>query len=532
MGDNDFRCSGLQRLSTVNWQNERHQRSIMASLVKGVYVQEDDRQQKRQGCLALAPPWWEFFNFVLLEVLVDDDASSISADFSIFGAVYEFTPSNNYYPVGAPRYVIAFRGTMLKKETIVRDTILDINVLTNNLSRRSRSDKAMQAVENRVSGKGDSRIWLAGHSLGASLAMLVGKNMARKGNFLESYFFNPPFVAAPMKRRIRKARTWIKAGLTVGIKDYQERQRSKSLFNNLCKWVPKLFLHESDLICAGYVGDFELRESMESDGVGDVGRLAAQNTMRGIFTGALGMDSILNLFGINCSDDLHSLASACLTTSCIRKFQSHNLSQWFTDETVSDSKVYSTGGFPKPAISQTDNPEKTTTSCPPPLVGQATMFEIAADVSTLYGCGNFELVYNFWVPPEHKDFYTQIVETYGHIPTLLAGRHEMNTFVNVTRLLLDAAVEMTHLGESFPSEEKLSSWRSALDHARFFMFNISWLEELFKEIEKKRDSQQELLRVEVARLKKEVASLQLTRVPLVQEAAEVEVKIRKRIYYG
>ncbi|KAI3863024.1 hypothetical protein MKX03_004115 [Papaver bracteatum] len=388
-------------------QNERHQRSIIASLVKSVYVQEDDRQQKRQGCQALAPPWWEFFNFLLLEVLIDDKDSSLFADSSIFGAVYELKPkSNNYTSIGAPRYVIAFRGTMLKKETIVRDTILNINILTNNLSHRSRSDKAMQAVENIVSINGASNIWLSGHSLGAALAMLVGKKMARKGIFLESYFYNPPFVAAPMERRIIKATTWIKAALTVNIKDYQERQRSKDMFNALCKWVPKLFLHESDLICAGFVRDFELRESMESDGVGDVGRLAAQNTMIGLFTGAFGMDFFLNLFGINCSDQLHLLPSASLTTSCTPKRQAHSLNQWFKDESVSDPKVYSMGHATKPSTSQTNNPEKNTMSHPPPLVGQATMFEITADVSTLYGCANFELVYNFWVPPEHKDFYT------------------------------------------------------------------------------------------------------------------------------
>ncbi|KAI3847544.1 hypothetical protein MKX03_013763, partial [Papaver bracteatum] len=208
MGDNDFRYSVLSCLSTVN------------CLVKGVYVKEDDRQKKRQGHRALAPPWWEFFDFQLVEELIDDDESSISADSSTFGAVYEFKPkSNNYYPIGAPRYVIAFRGTMLKKHTIVRDMMLNINILINRLSRRSRSDKAIQSVENIVSGEGVSvtDIWLAGHSLGAAIAMLVGINMAQKGNFLES--------AIPS--------SWFKAALTVIIKDNEEMQHSQNLFYGL-----------------------------------------------------------------------------------------------------------------------------------------------------------------------------------------------------------------------------------------------------------------------------------------------------------
>lgn len=368
--DNDFEDSELSRLSTVDWQNERHRRCIMASLVKGVYVLEDDRQKKRQGHRALAPPWWKFFDFQLQEELIDDAGASIFADSSTFGAVYEFKPkSNNYYPIGAPRYVIAFRGTMLKKDTIIRDTLLNINILINKLSRRSRSDKAMQPVENIVSGEGVSvsDIWLAGHSLGAAIAMLVGRNMAQKGNFLESYFFNPPFFATPMKRRIYVASSWFKAALTVILKDNEERKHSENLFYGFCKWEPKLFLHKYDLISAGFIPHFEVPESMESHGVGDVGRLASQSSFMRLLMYAFGMEDY--------SEELHLLPSACLTTSCTSKRKAHSLSQWFTDESVSDSKVYSmctatNYESPKPGTSQTSNPEKSATSHPHLFVGK------------------------------------------------------------------------------------------------------------------------------------------------------------------
>ncbi|RZC89988.1 hypothetical protein C5167_029054 [Papaver somniferum] len=302
--DNDFQGSGLSLLSTVDWKNERHRRSIMASLVKGVYVLEDDRRKKRQGNLALAPPWWKFFDFQLQEELIDDAGPSIFADSSTFGAVYEFKPkSNNYYPKGAPKYVIAFRGTMLKKDTIIRDTMLNINILINKLSHRSHFDKAMQPVENIVSGEGVSvrDIWLAGHSLGASIAMLLGRNMAKKGNFIQSYFFNPPFFATPMKRRIYVASSWFKAALTVIIKDNEERRHSEDLFYGLCKWEPKLFLHKSDIISAGFILHFEVPESMENYAVGDVGRLASESSFMRLFMYAFGMEDY--------SEELHLLPS-------------------------------------------------------------------------------------------------------------------------------------------------------------------------------------------------------------------------------
>ncbi|KAI3938861.1 hypothetical protein MKW92_012484 [Papaver armeniacum] len=236
--NHDFTLSGLSRLTTVD------------CLVKGVYVMEDDRQTKREGCKALAPPWWEFFDFQLLDKLMDD------VDWSIFGAVFEFKPkSNNYdYPKGAPRYVIAFRGTVLTEDTAVRDILLDINVFMNNLHHKS-----------------PSRIWLAGHSLGSAIAMLAGKTMAKRGILLVSYLFNPPFVAFLFEnigsRTVKNGIDLASRLLTYGKKDNQEKQvPPEHLCKDLSLWVPNLFLHPADVICSGFIKYFELREKMRSSG--------------------------------------------------------------------------------------------------------------------------------------------------------------------------------------------------------------------------------------------------------------------------
>ncbi|KAE8723888.1 putative Lipase class 3-related protein [Hibiscus syriacus] len=101
-----FCLSGPLHLTSVDWNNFHDRRSVAASLVQGVYVLERDRQQNRQDPLAHAPPWWEFFNFHLVRILVDD------VDNSIFGAIYEYKFSlfnHNYSAQNAPHYVIAFR---------------------------------------------------------------------------------------------------------------------------------------------------------------------------------------------------------------------------------------------------------------------------------------------------------------------------------------------------------------------------------------------------------------------------------------
>ncbi|MCL7022309.1 hypothetical protein MKW94_005689 [Papaver nudicaule] len=301
----------------------------MASLVKGVYLLENDRQHKRQACQALAPSWWISFNFQLSRMLTDDTASSI------FGAVYELKPnSNNFHPIGAPRYVIAFRGTMLNKYNITQDGKLDLKILTNKLHNTGRFEKAFQAVESMVSEKGACNIWLAGHSLGAAIAILAAKNMAKEGVFLESYLYNPPFIAAPIKSiKSKKVKRVIFGARTFSLNDEKEKQQSKDLFTTLSQWVPNLFLNPSDPICSGYIRYFDNRETMESSGFEGIERFENQNSSDWLLSNDFGNEY--------CSEELHCIPSACVTTSRTPIQQAHNLSQWFTNYSVSEPKLYS-----------------------------------------------------------------------------------------------------------------------------------------------------------------------------------------------
>ncbi|XP_026438613.1 GDSL esterase/lipase At4g10955-like isoform X1 [Papaver somniferum] len=332
--EHDFTLSGPSHLTTVNWNDERYRRSTMASLVKGVYVLKDDHRQHRQGSEALAPLWWESFHFKLLHGLTDDE------DSSIFGAVYEYKPkSNNYLGlIRAPKYVIAFRGTSKNKDTVLEDMSCNMNILLNNLHSTPRFAKAMKVVRKMVSENGASNIWLAGHSLGAAMAMGTGKTMAKEGVFLEAYLFNPPFIAAPIEpignRLVRYgllvACTTITVGLTVFLQSNQEMQQSEDLFTSLSPWIPNLFLHPDDTICSGYIAYFELQEMFKSCGLEIIGRLEAQHSWQGLFMNAIGLE--------NWSEELHLIPSARVTTSSNPK--PHKLSQWYTDNSVSVPKVY------------------------------------------------------------------------------------------------------------------------------------------------------------------------------------------------
>ncbi|KAI3957041.1 hypothetical protein MKW92_006141, partial [Papaver armeniacum] len=327
-------------------QDKCYRRSVIASLVKGVYVLKDDHRRHRKGSEALAPPWWEAFDFKLVRSIMDD------GDCSIIGAVYEYKAKSNNYGrligafsskknnlTGAPKYVIAFRGTSVNQDTFIGDMKLNMNLLMNKLHRRSRFEKAMQAVESMVSEYGASNIWLAGHSLGSAIAMLAGKTMAKEGIILESYLYNPPFVAAPIEfitsRRVRRgvlvACSLITATLTVVLQNKEERQQSEDLFKTLSLWVPNLFVHPDDIICSGYIAYFEQQEVLENWELGNIGRLATRHSWHGLFMNAVGKEYW--------SEESHLIPSACVTTSSCNP-KPHRLNQWFTNDSVSDPKVY------------------------------------------------------------------------------------------------------------------------------------------------------------------------------------------------
>ncbi|GLJ35272.1 hypothetical protein SUGI_0709790 [Cryptomeria japonica] len=97
-------------------------RFVMASLVEGVYVQERNRQENGLDRDSEMEMWWTFFNFNVLHHLFD------RADGSIFGAVYKWNkPATGG---GAPEIVVAFRGTIRKVESLARDLLHSLNILT------------------------------------------------------------------------------------------------------------------------------------------------------------------------------------------------------------------------------------------------------------------------------------------------------------------------------------------------------------------------------------------------------------------
>ncbi|RVW41266.1 GDSL esterase/lipase [Vitis vinifera] len=177
----------------------------------------------------------------------------------------------NHLPERAPKYIIAFRGTIPKpRSTLRRNLKLNIKVLIDELHMdKSRFKHALETVEKVVQEAGSANIWLARHSLGSAIAMLIGKSMSQKGKHLETFLFNPPFLRPSLSKiinnpylehRIRSTKIVIKAAISFvgGDHMWQERYRQ---FNALSSWIPNLFVNQDDPICSGYIYHFRNRKT-------------------------------------------------------------------------------------------------------------------------------------------------------------------------------------------------------------------------------------------------------------------------------
>ncbi|CAO2823031.1 unnamed protein product [Amaranthus hypochondriacus] len=335
-----FDFCGPVYLNNVDWSMSEHRRSVAASLVKGVYILEMDRQKKRTNYNRLAPKWWEYFNFKLLEILVD------KFDSSIFGVIFEYKPPptslEEVVVVQPPKYVVAFRGTLLKYRTGFRDCYLDAKIVLRGLDTSSRYEMAFHALEGILLKENPKNVWLAGHSLGAAIALHTGKNMVKHGYCLETYLFNPPY-ASPSVQKIssthlrngaRIAVGIVKTGLSIALKkrkhhncseDHEES--SADLFTTLQSWIPILFVNPEDPICRDYSGYFE-------DRVKNVNNL--KNSMLNMVVDALGRDGEAHL--IPSAVVIKNMKNTIVKENGL--IAAHQLCQWWEQHSCWHSKLY------------------------------------------------------------------------------------------------------------------------------------------------------------------------------------------------
>ncbi|XP_066308305.1 GDSL esterase/lipase At4g10955-like [Miscanthus floridulus] len=273
----EFHATGPRNLSTPgwrdlirsSWRDPNYRRIAMSCFVQAAYLLELDRQESRTGEAALAPNWWKPFKYKLVRPLID------SRDGSIYGALLEWDQLAALAdlivvkPQGAPKVVLALRGTVLKQLTVVRDLEDDLRLFALDSLRGSvRFTGALEVLKSAIHKHGSANVCVAGHSLGAGFALQVGKALAKDGTFVECHLFNPPSVSlgtglrkiqekasSVLKRYISRSGSSSSSNVSPG----EEQQASsqvevgeEELNKEVKRWVPNLYINSCDYICCFY----------------------------------------------------------------------------------------------------------------------------------------------------------------------------------------------------------------------------------------------------------------------------------------
>ncbi|KNA19725.1 hypothetical protein SOVF_059070 [Spinacia oleracea] len=264
-----FHVSGPRNLSSPNWRDiinsswkdGNYKRTVMACFIQAAYLLELDRQENRTPENALAPKWWLPFKYKLTQTLIDE------RDGSIFGAILEWDRSAALAdfifmrPSGAPKAVLALRGTLLKSVTIRRDLTDDLRFLAwESLKGSVRFKVAFDALKSIADRYGSGNVSIVGHSLGAGFALQIGKALVKEGIYVEAHLFNPPSVSLAMSLKNlgekavfgwKRIRSMLPSGSEIQSISSDDHQ-NKVANAVLKKWVPHLYVNNSDYVCCYY----------------------------------------------------------------------------------------------------------------------------------------------------------------------------------------------------------------------------------------------------------------------------------------
>ncbi|KAL5222819.1 hypothetical protein ABZP36_027532 [Zizania latifolia] len=311
-------------------KDPNYKRMVMACFIQAVYLLELDRQDQKGEEDGLAPKWWKPFKYKVTQTLVDE------RDGSIYGAVLEWDRYSALSdlilirPSGAPRAVLALRGTLLQKPTIKRDLQDDLRFLVwESLKGSVRFIGASEALKAAVERFGSANVCVAGHSLGAGFALQVCKELAKQGVFVECHLFNPPSVSLAMGVRSMSEKAsylWKKVKASLPLKEEEalldsskDEGNAKKRFSAEKKWVPHLYVNNSDYICCHYNAP-SCSTTTTTDGASDEQQLQQRNASQ------IAGDVVAKLF---------------VTSKGSQKFlEAHGLQQWWSDGMELQLAVY------------------------------------------------------------------------------------------------------------------------------------------------------------------------------------------------
>ncbi|GLJ56953.1 hypothetical protein SUGI_1381010 [Cryptomeria japonica] len=238
---NGIDVTEFAHFANPDWEDPVHRRCIAASLVNVVYLLETNENQANELCCLL--------QFEVKETVIDDN------DNSIYGVVFQWHGTTNAGPGGPPSKVVAFRGTLLRPKNISHDLVEDMKVAIRHYDSISRVEKGLQYLRKSLHNNGYNNIWLAGHSLGAAIALGTAMNLMKEERHnLEAHLFNPPFICPT----VPQLKVFEMGGNFSVLRDNQRSLELYAKFVGISDWVPNIYVNQKDPICQTYVHYFEV----------------------------------------------------------------------------------------------------------------------------------------------------------------------------------------------------------------------------------------------------------------------------------
>jgi hypothetical protein len=184
------------------------------------------------------------------------------------------------------RLVIALRGTKLSSFRDLRD---DFKVAHHTLHCSRRFKDTNKLIEQIISvfkeqhGGKDDEVCITGHSLGAAIALFIGKELAKEKRY-HVHCFNPPLlsvvmfiqkffpvhiikeklwgneVLTPLLRAAHYAKDTSKIALMMVLGDRDKLREEFNHFAGIVDWQPVFYVNQDDLICREYHRLYEWKQ--------------------------------------------------------------------------------------------------------------------------------------------------------------------------------------------------------------------------------------------------------------------------------
>jgi hypothetical protein len=99
---------------------------------------------------------------------------------------------------------------------------------------------------------GAHNVCIGGHSLGASIALHVGSELAKRGIYIDCHLFNPPSVSFPQTLRFIQKTASLLWSRNQSRKDNSDEYGSEKLLKDINGWMPHLYINDADYVCMHY----------------------------------------------------------------------------------------------------------------------------------------------------------------------------------------------------------------------------------------------------------------------------------------